>query len=208
VDELTGKSPYDIPPSAEAVPAPVPKSDLKEPADNTTKTGKEAFEHNIWNLLAVYNYDIKTACYAPGSIKIDPAARKKYFTDRGWAEYQKYAEEMKSYLRKDPPRYAVNGIFDKQSKKYSYWFGKFSGLSSAGEFEEFLGCDTVTPGGPKFRISVKFSPTTSIDPKNTLIDTWDVEVDFPPPRKVSPYIYKSKNPFWIFTCRSFGLGCG
>jgi hypothetical protein len=206
VDEITGMPCCDPPPPPRPIPPPVPEKDWEETADTKPMTGQQAFEHRIWKLLQVYNNDISSNCHESGSVKINMSARKKYFTDNGWLEYQKYIEEMKSLRVVDHPVYAVSGIFDTKSKKYSQWFGKYSGFSVEGNLQRWISCDEVG-FGPKFSLSLGFSRTASVDPKNILINTWLVKADYPPAPKVSPYLYKSKSPFWVFTCTNFGLAC-
>ncbi len=37
---------------------------------------------------------------------------------------------------------------------------------------------------------------------------WHLEKSTPAPSNVSRYLYKSKNPIWIYTCKIIGFGCG
>jgi hypothetical protein len=132
-----------------------------------------SFEYILKNLLYVSADDTEQGL---GSIKIDMSVRRKFFTDKGWRDYQQYMAEHKAIIQTlqktpDEPLKAVANftIFSESfssvdtpssfNAKGTFGYGVFDAFDLKKKFEIFL---TLNQGSIK-------------SPDQMLIDAWSVK---------------------------------
>ncbi|HTK83744.1 MAG TPA: hypothetical protein VL625_01550 [Patescibacteria group bacterium] len=141
----------------------------------------EKFGHALVDLLEVADNDRVYECDA-GYKTLDMAGRKKYFTDRGWKDYQQYVTQIQTHLRHGRNTYAR---FIEQTESFDTKVNDVTGFNAIGEMG-VMSCDTGGELG-LFRINARFDSKTGDKPESSLIDYWQVELYLrEDPRHVQP----------------------
>ena len=135
----------------------------------------EVFENKLRELLSVFSDDVKPPCKETNML-----ARRKYFTEQGWSEYQKYVAVMRQHLRamkgRDDDTFYFSWVDGTQN--YTHRYDEYSGFAAIGRVNYSSGCDEVVPGVGMFTINIAFEPQRPLAPDNVLIDSWRVQPYF------------------------------
>jgi len=142
------------------------------------------FEYILKNLLYVSADDTEQGL---GSIKIDMSVRRKFFTDKGWGEYQQYIADHKALIR------ALQKTPDESLKAVANFMISSENFSSVDKASSFSAKGTFGYGvfdafdlKKRFDIFVNLSEGSIKSPDKMLIDSWSVKFFDIAPIKKAP----------------------
>lgn len=132
------------------------------------------FENEIMRLLQVATHDLITSLW--GTTKIDMEARKRFFSDEGWEQYQDYVTWHKKILKgmeEDEKRpWHVIASLTEGSQKYTSLTNGLAEFSARGHFLYSYADDYTIKKPQFFKIEVLFSVDKK-NPPDFLIHQWD-----------------------------------
>ncbi len=134
-----------------------------------------AFEKQLRDLMYVAVNDTRPACFHRKSEKIDVEAQKKFFTKKGWVEYQSYVNQVKRHLDPSGTQRESYASFNDGTKKFFHSYDEYSGFKAIGILG-FNDCDQPS-GGPMFTLEIAFAPQTP-PAAAFVIDTWNARLFF------------------------------
>lgn len=138
-----------------------------------SKSDKEGFEKKILELMYVAIDD--TARGSRGNHKVDMLARKQYFTEKGWGEYQTYVSKMKDsfQLSEYKGMKSVYGSLFPGTQNYERWYGDNLGFAAIG-YLGYADADVVNYDAAVVEFNIAFTPQEPAKPESILIDTWRI----------------------------------
>jgi hypothetical protein len=170
--------------------------DYKYTKDNEEFAQKQridGFEYRVGELLHVALNDEVPVCGTSAVRKVDMNERKKYFTDKGWIDYQHYVSQIKRHLDNNLGRDETMVNFIKGSKEYGRWDRNATflvygwlwlrGCGEKWKFDDKQGLVGVEGKNgpilsPMFSLKIAYVPREDLSRENVLIDAWDMNLFF------------------------------